>query len=296
MRPALRLAILAAALACPGAALAFHDVDARDAGWTLVPWLAALLAASALLYALGVRALWRKAGPGRGLGGPHVARFAAGWIVLVLALLSPLDALAARSFALHMVQHELLMAVAAPLLVLGRPLEAWAWALPRPSQRTVGALGRSQAFAATWRALTGLRGAWIVHAAAIWVWHAPPLFRAALADNGLHVLQHVIFLASALAFWWSVLSSARTGAAPALASVFTTMLHTGALGAILTFAPTPWYADAPTALGISALEDQQLGGLIMWAPGGVAYLVAALALTARLLSPPSPRPRLRTAD
>ena len=290
------LLVLAALLLAPGAALAFHGVDGSTGGGTLEPWLLALLGASAIGYGAGIRALWRKAGAGRGLRGAHVASFAAGWSVLALALASPLDALAARSFALHMVQHELLMTVAAPLLVLGRPLEAWAWAFPWFSQRVALALGRSPAFTATWRGFTGLRGAWVLHAMAIWAWHVPSFFRAALADNGVHLVQHLVFLASALAFWWSVLSGARDKAGPALASLFTTMLHTGALGAILAFAPTPLYMDAPSVLGISALEDQQIGGLVMWVPGGLAYLVAALALTARVLRAPSPPPRLRTAD
>src|SRR5690242_15380344 len=90
-----------------------------------------MLAAAALLYARGVHALWRSAGLARGIRRAHAARFALGWLALVVALASPLDSLAESSFAAHMAQHELLMALAAPLLVLGRPLEAWAWALPQ---------------------------------------------------------------------------------------------------------------------------------------------------------------------
>ena len=114
------------------------------------------------------------------------------------ALAPPLDALAERSFAVHMVQHELLMVVAAPLLVLGRPLEAWAWALPLAARRALAAVSREPVVQAAWRALTMPVGAWSVHAVALWTWHLPLLFVAALSNPALHVLQHACFFASAL--------------------------------------------------------------------------------------------------
>jgi len=101
-----------------------------------------------------------------------------------------------------------------------------------------------------------------------------------VASEAVHALQHATFLASALCFWWSVSARAARADAVALASLFTTMLHTGALGALLTFARAPWYAhylDA-AAFGLTGLEDQQLGGMVMWVPGGLAYVVAGLAL------------------
>jgi cytochrome c oxidase assembly factor CtaG len=120
-----------------------------------------------------------------------------------------------------------------------------------------------------------------VHALAVWIWHLPPLFVAALSNPALHVLQHACFFASALAFWWAVFGrAARTPDAVSLACLFTTMLHTSALGALLTFAPSAWYANGGVAppFGLSVLEDQQLGGLLMWVPGGLAYLVAGLSI------------------
>jgi putative membrane protein len=278
-----------AALILPGVALAHVAADAADgsrAGFSLL--VAGLIGASALLYARGVRALWRKAGAGHGITPIQVARFASGWAVLALALLSPLDAWAAHSFAAHMLQHELLMVVAAPLFVLARPLEAWTWALPLRTRRACAALGRPLAVRRCWRALTEPAGAWCAHALALWLWHLPVLFVAALAHEPLHVLQHVSFFASALAFWWAALARpARRPGASAMVLLFTTMLHTGALGALLTFAPTPWYgtADGAGVLGLTALEEQQLGGLVMWLPGSLAYLVAGLAIAHAWLAP-----------
>lgn len=268
--------------------LAVHD---GGAGGDASPeaWLVLLLVAAGGLYALGLMRLWKKAGTGRGIRKRDAICFAAGWLALVAALLTPLDALAARSFMLHMVQHELLMVVAAPLIVVSRPLEAWAWALPRKASRGLTALARVPV-------LTEPRGAWCFHAAALWLWHLPLLFHAALADYALHVLQHASFFVSALAFWWAVFGrAARVPDGMSIALLFTTMLHTGALGALITFAPTPWYADRSVAplFGFTALEDQQLGGLVMWVPGGFAYLIVGLAIVARWLARPEPRAGLR---
>jgi putative membrane protein len=288
-------AIAATLVAAAGPALA-HAPDAVVPApdlwrWSLEPWLLWLLGLAALLYAVGVARLWRRAGFGRGVGGWQAGAFAAGWSMLLVALVSPLDALGTRLFSAHMVQHELLMVAAAPLLVLARPLGAWTWALAPRHRHWVGRATHWPWLAAAWTALTRAPAAWALHALALWLWHVPPLFDAALHSEGLHILQHASFLATALLFWWTVLGGdprSRGHGGLALLSLFTTMVHTGALGALLALAPTPWYAvyvaSAP-ALGFNPLEDQQLGGLIMWVPGGIAYLLAGLALTARLLTP-----------
>jgi cytochrome c oxidase assembly factor CtaG len=240
-----------------------------------------LLAASAALYALGTARLWRRAGRGRGVSLAAAACFGAGWAVLAAALASPLDRAAEASFTAHMVQHELLMAIAAPLLVLGRPLEAWSWSLPHvwrvPVANALGAPTISRVWAIACEPVV----AWTLHAVAIWAWHVPALFEAALRDPGVHTLQHASFLVTALFFWWAVFGGAlRRADGRSVASLFTTMMHSGALGALLTFAPTVWYEHYRLLEGgmLTPLEDQQLGGLVMWGPGGLAYLLAALAL------------------
>jgi putative membrane protein len=263
---------------------------APELRWSFEAWVVGLLVASAALYVLGARRLWRRAGRGRGITFGHAARFAAGWLALYAALLSPIDTLATQLFSVHMVQHELLMVIAAPLLVLSRPLEAWTWALKTPWRKALVGIARIDWLRIAWRACSAPIGAWTLHAVALWTWHMPVLFEAALADEAVHVAQHSCFLVSALFFWWSVLrrgGSSRGGVS--LASLFTTMMHTSALGALLTFAPTPWYAHYAqgAVFGLSALEDQQLGGLLMWVPGGVAYVVAGLAIVAAWLGPPA---------
>lgn len=251
-----------------------------------------ILAAAAAVYARGLFRLWKAAGLGRGIRPAQAARFALGWLALAAALLPAMDELADRSFAAHMVEHELLMVVAAPLLVLGRPLEAWAWALPASWVRSLGRAGRSPALSLAWRWITEPVGAWTFHAAALWLWHLPLLFDAALIDERIHILQHASFFGSGLAFWWVVFGrGARAPDGASLASLFTTLLHTSALGALLTLAPAPWYAPyvAGHPFGLTALEDQQLGGLVMWVPAGFAYIGAALVIAATWLRAPAPR-------
>ncbi len=265
--------------------------------WNLEPWLVVLLAASAALYALGLARLWRHAGAARGIDRWQALSFAGGWLALAVALVSPLDRLGALRFSAHMVQHEALMIVAAPLLVLGRPLAAWTWALQPPQRRLAGRATRSGAFASAWHAITQPLAAWGLHALALWIWHVPQLFEAALHQQWVHVLQHASFLGTALLFWWTVLGPdpRSRGSGFAIASLFTTMLHTGALGALLSLAPTAWYASyaaSAAVLGLDPVADQQLGGLLMWVPGSVVYLTAALVVVARLLAGPAFSPAM----
>jgi len=271
-----------------------HDVDEAqpiaaqlDLHWSYEPWVIACLALSMAAYAIGLTLLWKQAGRGRGIATRQALSFLGGWLLLVVALVSPLDGLGSQLFSAHMLQHELLMVVVAPLLVLGRPLAAWAWALPHGWRRRVGGAFHHPAWRSPWKWITAPLGAWLIHACALWLWHVPAWFEAALADKAVHTAQHVAFLFSALLFWWAALgASTRPAQGIALLYFFTTMLHTGALGALLTLSPVAWYPSyfaTTTALGWSGLEDQQLGGLVMWVPAGLAYLAAGLALTARLL-------------
>ncbi|KQU71447.1 MULTISPECIES: cytochrome c oxidase assembly protein [unclassified Rhizobacter] len=279
------------ALLLPAVVVAHPGTPAGEAAPASIvgtePWVFAWLALSIGLYAIGTARLWRHAGAGRGLHAGTVAAGAAGFAVLALALASPVDALADRLFAAHMVQHELLMVVAAPLLVLGRPLAAWAWALPPAARQRVGGWLRHPAWRVPWRALTHPLSAWSLHALALWAWHLPLCFEAALRSPAWHALQHASFLGTALLFWWCTLAAVpRRAIGGALLSLFTTMLHTGALGALFSLSPLVWYphylGSAPV-LGLDPLEDQQLGGLIMWVPAGAAYLAAALWQVQRAL-------------
>ena len=285
--------LIALASALPLAAFAHTFEPAAKAGrwsWSFAPWVLALLAVSAFGYAVGLRRLWRNAGRGRGVSTQQAGCFASGWLTLVAALVSPIDAAGGHLFSMHMVQHELLMVLAAPLLVLGRPLATWTWALSPGQRRRVGRLFAGRGWSGVWSALTDPLGAFALHAIALWGWHLPSAFDAALAHEGWHIAQHVSFLGTALFFWWSVLGHdprGRYGAGHSAASLFGTMMHTGALGALLSLAPNPWYSPyiaTTLALGLDPAQDQQLGGLVMWVPAGLVYVVAALWVLGRMLT------------
>lgn len=245
-------------------------------------WL--ILIAVALLYALGARRMWRKSGPGRGLSAWHVAAASTGWLALIAALAPPLDQLASVSFAAHMIQHEILMLIAAPLLVLGKPLAAFVWSLPMARRRAVARSFRNQSWRIAWGYIVTPAGAWSVHTLVLWSWHAPAWFEAGLRNDAIHDLQHVSFLGSALLFWWALARRRPDGIA--VLYVLTTLLHTGFLGALLTFSPNVWYptyAAGNHPWDLSALADQQLGGLIMWVPAGAVFMFAGLLILAQWL-------------
>ena len=271
-------------LAHLGRSLEPHDLWRA---WTFEPVTIALLGLSGGMYARGLTRLWHAAGTGRGVRPREVASFAAGWLLLALGLLSPLHALGGVLFSAHMAQHELLMTVAAPLMVIGRPLIPFVWALTPEWRRITGRWTSARPVALAWHALTHPAAAFLVHGAAIWVWHLPPLYDATLTSEAMHAAQHASFLSTALLFWWVVLgpSRARGGTPASIGLLFGTVLHTGALGAVLTLTSGliySAYAATTGPWGLTPIEDQQLGGLIMWVPGGLAYVIAALGLVVRL--------------
>jgi len=287
-RRALFPALLAIALA-PRAAWAHggRALEPHDAwtAWSLEPAIVVALVLSAWMYSRGTARMWRRSGAGRGIRRWEAACFAAGWVTLLVAMVSPLHRMGEVLFSAHMVQHELLMAVAAPLLVLGRPVIPFLWAIPIRWRRSVGGWAKAGAVAGAWRGVTSPFAAWLLHAATLWLWHLPGAYEASLASEWMHALQHASFLGTALLFWWALVHGreGRMGYGASVLYLFATAMHSGGLGALLTFAPRPWYAayDATTAAwGLTPLEDQQLAGLIMWIPAGASYLVAALLLLA----------------
>jgi cytochrome c oxidase assembly factor CtaG len=257
--------------------------------WAWEPGTVIPLALSAWLYAQGLWRTWRAAGYGHGIKPWQAASFAAGWMWLVIALISPLHPWGQVLFWPHMAQHEILMLVAAPLLVLGQPMAVFLRALPARWSRALASFGNAKPWLAFWRWITLPLAAWAIHGAALWIWHIPALFEATLHSEFIHALQHLSFLLSALLFWWAVIHGRQRKLAYGMAILymFTTAMHSGLLGAMLTLADVPWYrtyAQTAPQWGVSALEDQQLGGLIMWVPAGLVYTAVALALFAAWLA------------
>jgi cytochrome c oxidase assembly factor CtaG len=248
--------------------------------WSFDPVVIVGLALGAWGYARGVRRLWRAAGTGRGIAPWRVACFTGGILAVALALLSPIDAVAIALFTVHMTQHMLLVVVAAPLLLASDPALATLWAFDARTRRRIAAWWRRRrVLSAVWRALRQPIVAWSLHVGMLWLWHVPSLYEAALRDERVHVTEHAMFFLTALLFWHPIVERARgrLRIGTAVLYLFAAGLQCTLLGAAITFARHPWYVGhyaTTAAWGLTPLEDQQLAGLIMWIPAGLAYLVA----------------------
>jgi cytochrome c oxidase assembly factor CtaG len=258
-------------------------LDELNEWWVFEPGVVLPLLLSAFLYGLGIFRL--RCVSKAPFGSSEIACYFAGWVTLVIALVSPLHPWGAVLFSAHMTQHELLMLVAAPLLVLGRPIIPFLWALPRSAAKTLAGWTQKASWQRVWETIATPFAAWLIHGVVLWTWHLPALFQATRDNAFIHALQHASFLFSALLFWWAILHGRRRaiGFGAAVLYMFTTALHSGLLGALLTFTRTLWYpiyAHTTRPWGLTPLQDQQLGGLIMWIPAGLVYIIAALALFA----------------
>lgn len=248
--------------------------------WNWDPLLIVTLLLGALFYAAGIRRLWRRAGLGRAISFFRVLAFGSGLLALAAALLSPLDRMSGALLSAHMVQHVLLMLVAAPLLVLGAPPVALGWMLPR-SRPLARWWHRRTRLRRLWQTLSQPGLVWMLHLLVLWLWHIPVLYQAALADEAIHILEHTSFLGIASFFWWTLVYDRRLTRLGAALAAFSTMLLSGLLGALLVFSKDVWYPAyslLPYGWGLTPLEDQQLAGAIMWVPAGLVYLAVTLAL------------------
>lgn len=270
-------------------ALAHGGEDHRQPpGWTLDPWVTVPLALLLIVFLLGRAQLATRSKVAR----PKAWLFLGGWAVLTLALVSPLHQAGERSFALHMTEHELIMLVATLLLAASNAGGVLAWGLPAPLRRLLGGSWKGP-LAAIWRRLTEPLTATAIQGIVMWAWHAPTLFDRALDSRGWHAAQHVSFVAASLLFWVAMLNVRRGGYLLSAACLFLTSMVEGALGALMTFSNSPWYADYAamglSGIGLDPVTDQRVAGLLMWIPGGLVHGVVAIALLHRWLSAAEPR-------
>lgn len=223
--------------------------------WNFDPWLIAGLGVALLLA-------WKSVGRG---GNRHW--LVAGWTVLSAALLSPLCNLSVALFSARVAQHLVLLVAAAPLLGL---------ALPRRAATPGGLALAAAAFAL-----------------ALWAWHLPSPYGATFRSDATYWAMQASLLGSGIWLWRGLLTGAMARPEAALLAGLATAAQSGALGAVLTFAPRPLFAEHATttlAWGLSPLEDQQLGGLLMWVPGGLAFAAVALLALCPVLAPRAGRP------
>lgn len=265
--------------------------------WNLLTAITLIVLAS--LYVAGLARLWRTEAGAHTIRKWQAAAFLAGCASIAFSLLSRLDRWSDILFSAHMGQHEILMLISAPLMVLGRPFIVTMWALPQSARTDAAAAMRK--CAGIWERVTGPLTVLVLHALVLWVWHIPVLFESALHYEPLHVFQHLGFFLTAALFWWALIHGryGRLGYGVAVLYVFATAMHTQILGALLTFGSRIWYpthAARTAAAHVNPLDDQQLAGIVMWIPFGVVFLIIGLALFAAWLGEAERRVAFTTAE
>jgi putative membrane protein len=257
--------------------------------WEFDPFVTTGLIAASAVYWWA----WRKVRASNGPQPPtwYAWVYAAGIFTLAFSLLGPLETYNASLFSLHMTQHLVIMQISTPLLLLGRPAHLILRALPpQKTKRTIGfAFGKSKVRYAI-IAITGPIIAFLLFSVNLGLWHLPIFYDAAVQNDWIHHLQHLLFAGFALIYWWIIIDPIprhhRLPEGWAIGSIFLSMMIGSGIGAILTLSSTvlyPTYALATNPWGLSPLVDQQIGGLIMWVGSFLLYMGVAIFLAAKFL-------------
>jgi putative membrane protein len=252
----------------------------HDLTWSFEPWLIASLVMATVLYVLGLRHIRAKAGKGRVVAPWQVLSFAGGLAVLVAVLVSPFDAMAEELFSAHMAQHLALMLVATPLFVWSRPIIVWFYALPAPARRRTGRFWVGTRANRLARLLNHPLTIWVAFNGFFVFWHTPVPYTWALHTEWIHDLEHACFFFSAYAFWSVVIETSgrrRLDYGATIMFVAAAAVLSSLPGALMIVAQHPFYAvhaEGAARWGMTLIDDQHFGGLIMWIPGGFVYLAA----------------------
>ncbi|HLI16990.1 MAG TPA: cytochrome c oxidase assembly protein [Rhodanobacteraceae bacterium] len=248
--------------------------------WTWEPWLLACIVLATVPYVVGMVRMGR-AQRVKILGRRRALSYLTGMVILLLALESPLDALADDLFSAHMAQHMLLLLVIPALLVYGRPVITWLWAFDLGTRRGIVRGWKRSGLQAVFDWLTRPLVVWVLLSAALCVWHLPGPYDWAVRHEWLHDLEHLSFLGFSLAFWTIVIEPygqrRRLGFGATIVFVVSSGFVMGLIGAVLTFAAAPLYAvhlHTTQAYGLTPLQDQELAGVIMWIPSNLVHLAA----------------------
>jgi cytochrome c oxidase assembly factor CtaG len=266
--------------------------------WDFRPEVLLTLLLAGTLFSLGWWRL-RQVPSERFARGWRLVAYLAGLGLLGLALLSPIDTLASYLLSMHMVQHLMLVMLIPVLLLIANPLSFTLWGMPRPVRQRVGGLLRRGS--ALRRALTALSSPGLVWLALVIVlvgWHDPRAYDAALRSDFVHNLEHLSFFAVAMLFWWHVTGAgprlhASTSTGMRIALLLITVPVTMGIGIVIALSTRPIYLNyltVPRVLGLSVMEDQRLAGAIMWIPGSMMLILAALVLIARAINVEESKP------
>ena len=233
--------------------------------------------------------------------GWRLVSYYTGIILLVIALFSGIDVFQTQLFFIHMVQHLFLLMLAPPFLLLANPMPFILWALPKVERQQISRLlKRKSDFRKVFVWLTNPWMIWLVYTVNLVLWHDPNPYRAAIENEFLHDIEHFTFFYAGLGFWWHI-----TGVAPKFHGRRTFVMRMGliiaayfvnlAVGVTITLTPDviyTYYEGVPRTWGVSVMSDQRIGGLLMWIPGGMMYLMTFLILGANVVAASEKRARL----
>lgn len=261
-----------------------HEAHAHEFSWNWDPLILFTLTLLSGSYGLGVVKL-KKKGEASLISPFKIFSFILNLFFLIMALLSPIDIWSDDLQSVHMIQHMILMVLAAPFFVLSAPLYVLLWSLP---------LQWRKGFTPLYRWLYGYKSGWYflwqpfllwgLFALTLWVWHLPRLYEAALLDQRVHDLQHLSFFIAACLFWRILLDPIhrfKLNRGIGVFYLFATTLHATLLGVFMTLSPRLWYGlylQRTQVWNLSPLEDQQLAGLIMWMPACMVYVVVTIVI------------------
>jgi putative membrane protein len=268
--------------------------------WDFRPEVLLVLLLAGTLFSLGWWRL-RRGSSRRFAKSWRLTAYLLGLGILALALLSPIDTLASYLLSMHMVQHLLLVMLVPVLLLIANPLAFGLWGLPSPARLRVGGLlQRGSVLRRVLTAITAPGPVWIALVVVLVGWHDPRAYDAALRNELVHNLEHLSFFAVAMVFWWHVIGAGpQLHGAPSagirIALLLITVPVTMGIGIVIALSAQPIYLNyltVPRVLGLSVMEDQRLAGAIMWIPGSMMLILAALILLSQVLGAEESKPAI----
>jgi putative membrane protein len=257
-------------------------------------WRPEIMLSLGLAAAIHLAGRWRlkRQGSARLVKPWRSVAYLSGLAVLWIALMSPIDVLSGQFFFMHMIQHLLLVMIAPPLLLIGNPMPIMLWGLPTGLRREIGRwLRPDSGFRRAVRSLTTPGLVWLYFVAFLVGWHDPRAYNLTLENELVHDLEHLTFFGTAVLFWWHVVGAAprihrRLSRGVRIGYTLSVVPPNALTGITIAFASEPiytYYTTVPRLGEMTVLEDQMLGGVIMWIPGSMMYIVAALILLAQIV-------------
>jgi cytochrome c oxidase assembly factor CtaG len=225
--------------------------------------------------------------------------------MIAISLMSPIDRLGGQLFFMHMLQHLLFMMLAAPLLWLGEPFPIALWALPHTARHTVGGLfTRDSAFRRAFAYVTSPGISWLLFITVYLGWHDPTAYNAALYHDWIHDIEHITFFGASMLYWWPVIGAAphihthfpEWAKVPYLIGTVPPNMFIGISIAFATGVRYSYYETIPRIWGFTVMQDQQISGAIMWIPGSMMFILAALIVIARLFGKEKNHPGAVSSD